>query len=119
MQTRCNFLLKLIRKKYNNRKKKSKKNFPLNVAKENRHTRVECRFLTTYRSGKLRFILKLILPIWYVSAKKLQMSSNMSRLNITSKDTSATNMLLKTKKVCLLESFRCVLLKKELQVPDF
>src|SRR5690606_35698185 len=108
MQTRCNFPLKLIRKKCNNSKKKSRRNFPLNVEKENQHTKAECRFPTIYRFRKSKFIPRLILPIWYVSARKLQTSLNTSRPNSTSKDTFAINMLPKTKKEYLSERFLLV-----------
>src|SRR5690625_4210551 len=95
-----------------------KENFPLNAEKENLHIKVECHFLITCQWKKSRFILRKILPIWYVSARKLLRNSNTSQLNITSNGTFVINMLQKTKRAYLLENFPIVLSKKESQELD-
>src|SRR5699024_12707440 len=104
-QHKCSLNMKPIRKKCKNRKKKTKRSFPSSAEKENQHTKAEFRFPTIYRFRKSKFIPRLILPIWYVSARKSRTSLNTSRPNSTSKDTFATNMLPKTKKEYLSEHF--------------
>src|SRR5690625_7493104 len=89
-----------------------KKNFPLNAEKENLHIKVECHFLITCQWKRSRFILRKILPIWYVSARKLLKNSNTSHLNITSNDKFVINMYHKTKKDYLLENLPLVLSQK-------
>src|SRR5699024_12577709 len=113
------FNLKQTKSKFKKKERRLKKNFPLNAEKKNPHIKVECHFLITCQWKRSRFIPRKILPIWYVSAKKLRRNSNTSQLNITSTATFVINMLQKTKRAYLLENFPIVLSKKESLERDF
>src|SRR5690625_8029929 len=97
--------MKPTENKFKNKKRKLKKNFPLNAEKENLHIKVECHFLITCQWKRSRFILRKILPLWYVSARKLLRNSNTSQLSITSNRTFVINIIPKPKKQYLSENF--------------